>query len=358
MQRSRGAVSGRKHLFSFCAVLSFILFLAPFANAAGKSFKVTLLTEGTKSDVPNQLAIRGLQEASSLYFIQTNVLNLREKFFFFPCETCRSPGRLNGLENNMSSASDLTIANGFFFADLIAEAFQNSPHRKYAIVDLPLGLFFPELPSNLWSSDFAVEQPSFLAGYLSAGSSVTKIVATYGGIDIPPVTAFMHGFEQGVAYWNATQNDDVVVLPEQFADSFPDAFGFDAGLAIGTDLIQQGADRIFPVAGFGPFGVLQAIHDQNVEGSVRMIGVDVDWALISPENKALILTSVLKNFDRAVLDAVQWGLDQNSGGKFYLGTLENGGTGLAPLNEEVQNFQGIMDSLTQSIIQGDIVPLP
>src|SRR5262245_43933435 len=103
MQRSRGAVSGRKHLFSFCAVLSFILFLAPFANAAGKSFKVTLLTEGTKSDVPNQLAIRGLQEASSLYFIQTNVLNLREKFFFFPCETCRSPGRLNGLENNMSS---------------------------------------------------------------------------------------------------------------------------------------------------------------------------------------------------------------------------------------------------------------
>jgi len=40
----------------------------------------------------------------------------------------------------------------------------------------------------------------------------TGIVGTYGGLDIPPVTAFMDGFYLGVQKYNEVKGTDVQVL--------------------------------------------------------------------------------------------------------------------------------------------------
>ena len=52
-------------------------------------------------------------------------------------------------------------------------------------------------------------QAAFLAGYLAAGYSKTGKVATYGGLKIPPVTVFMDGFADGVAYYNKQKSKNV-----------------------------------------------------------------------------------------------------------------------------------------------------
>ncbi len=66
--------------------------------------------------------------------------------------------------------------------------------------------------TNVRALTFSSEQPSFLAGYLAAGMSKSGTVATYGGINIPPVTSFMNGFLQGVNKYNEVHGTKVKVL--------------------------------------------------------------------------------------------------------------------------------------------------
>jgi len=48
--------------------------------------------------------------------------------------------------------------------------------------------------TNLKPVNYAMNQSSYLAGYLAAAQSTTKVVGTYGGMQIPAVTDFMTGF--------------------------------------------------------------------------------------------------------------------------------------------------------------------
>ena len=101
---------------------------------------------------------------------------------------------------------------------------------------------------------FNTAQGGFLGGYLAAGMSKTGKVATYGGLNIPPVTIYMDGFWEGVQYYNKQKGKNVQVLGWDeanqkggtFANSFTDA---NKGKQITQQFQQQGADIIFPVAG-------------------------------------------------------------------------------------------------------------
>ena len=82
----------------------------------------------------------------------------------------------------------------------------------------------------------------------------TGKVATYGGLNIPPVTIYMDGFWEGVQYYNQQNSKNVQVLGWDennqkggtFANSFTDA---NKGKQITQPFLQQGADIVFPVAG-------------------------------------------------------------------------------------------------------------
>ncbi|MEK9665441.1 MAG: BMP family ABC transporter substrate-binding protein, partial [Candidatus Nanopelagicales bacterium] len=105
---------------------------------------------------------------------------------------------------------NMVVTVGFLLGDATDAAAQANPDTDFAIVD-----YAYEAPSpNLKGMVFATEQSSFLAGYLAAGMSKTGIVATYGGIPIPPVTAFMTGFYQGVQYYNNDVGTNVNAVDE------------------------------------------------------------------------------------------------------------------------------------------------
>ena len=114
---------------------------------------------------------------------------------------------------------DIIIGVGFLINTAIVNAAKANPSIHFAIVDQDGedhgadGSVYPGKKfSNLKPLQFSTNESAFQAGYLAAGVSKSGKVATYGGLNIPPVTIFMDGFAKGVAYYNTVKKASVTVL--------------------------------------------------------------------------------------------------------------------------------------------------
>jgi basic membrane protein A len=193
--------------------------------------------------------------------------------------------------------------------------------------------------------------------------SQTKKVATWGGLPIPPVTIFMDGFVDGVAYYNQAKSQNVQVLGwtkgagsgGTFSQSFVDQA---KGRQLADTFIAQGADVIMPVAGGAGLGTAAAA--QGSAGKVSVIWVDVDGCESAPQYCPVFLTTVVKNIPDAVRDAVIKAAGTPgtlvTGGT--IGTLENNGVSIAPFHEYDSKVPAALkaevDKLKADIIAGTV----
>ncbi|HNS01116.1 MAG TPA: BMP family ABC transporter substrate-binding protein, partial [Anaerolineae bacterium] len=253
------------------------------------------------------------------------------------------------LNELIAQNKDLIITVGFLLADATKAAAEANPEAKFAIIDSPSSA------ANVKGLLFDVAQPSFLAGYLAAGMSQTGVVCTYGGINIPPVVEFMIGYQNGVNYYN-TQNGAAVELlgwdnakqDGVFAGNFEST---DDGRRLAEVFFDEGCDVIFPVA--GPVGLGSAAAAQ--ERGLMMIGVDSDQYVSAPEFGDVFLSSVLKNMDAAVFDTISALVDGSlTLGDNYLGTLANGGVGLASYHDFEDRVPAELTAQIEQVIQ-DII---
>lgn len=216
-------------------------------------------------------------------------------------------------------------------ADAVQSAAVRNPDQKFQIMDY----VYDQPPGNVRMQVFATDQAAFLAGYVAASVTKTGKVGVFGGIDIPPVTDFMDGFALGVQYFNQKNATNVEVLgwdPVKHEGLFLGGFCCSAeGREITQRLLDQGADIILPVAGtnVGP-GAAYAVQ---THGDAFIIGVDTDWTLTNAEFTDIVLTSILKNYDVSVVQAVTSIEEGMFTGNIYLGTLETGEVGLAPFHQ-------------------------
>ena len=158
---------------------------------------------------------------------------------------------------------DLIITVGFLLGDATAAGAEANPDIKFAIVD-----FAYDPPyDNVVGLVFQIDEAAFMAGYIAAAATQTGIVGTFGGINIPPVTAFMDGFVMGVNYYNGQNGTDVQVLGWDidaqdglFTGNFEST---DDGRALGESLMDEGADVIMPVAGPVGLGTAAAIQERG-----------------------------------------------------------------------------------------------
>ncbi|MBC7236281.1 MAG: extracellular solute-binding protein, partial [Chloroflexi bacterium] len=218
---------------------------------------------------------------------------------------------------------DLIIGVGFLLGEDIANFAKQNPDTLFAIVDYA---YDPPI-SNVLGLTFATDEPGFLAGYLAAGMTKTGTVGTFGGIEIPPVTIFMQSYAEGVAHYNRVHGTNVKVLgTDFFVGNFEST---DDGRRAGESLMDEGADIIMPVAGPVGLGTAEAVKERGR----MLIGVDTDWYVSAPAYKDILLTSVLKNMDVAVFEAIKQAQEGTFKGGTYLGTLANNGVGLAPFHE-------------------------
>ncbi|MDM8531300.1 BMP family ABC transporter substrate-binding protein [Anaerolineales bacterium HSG25] len=316
-------------------------------EASGPKFGQVTDAGGVDDKGFNQLAWAGLQQAGDELGVEVKVLESKQQTDYE-----------KNINEFINEGFDGIITVGFLLADATKAAADANPDSMFGIVD------FPSQASNDMGMLFAVDQPSFQAGYLAAGMSETGIVCTYGGIKIPPVTGFMVGFEQGVKYHNAQKGTDVQVLGwETDANaegggegSFTGNFeSLDDGRSYAENFFDEGCDIILPVA--GPVGVGSAAAAQD--RGTKLIGVDADWYETASEYSDVYLTSVLKNIDVAVAETVKRMHDGSfEGGTNYVGILENGGVGLASFHDYEDavspEMRDELEAIKQGIIDGSI----
>jgi basic membrane protein A len=290
----------------------------------------------------NQIAFEGLQRAADEFGFTAEVLESTSDADYAP-----------NIQSLIDKDCDLIVTVGFLLGDATAEAAANNPDQQFAIVDFG----YEEPIPNVQTLNFNTVDPSFAAGYLAAGMTETGTVATFGGVEIPPVTVFMDGYLNGVNYYNEENGTDVQVLgwdgtTGTFAGNFEN---LDDGKNIASSFADEGADIIFPVA--GPVGLGSSAFATET-GGVRIIGVDNDLYISNPTDGPVYLTSVLKKIDEAVFAAVESIVVNGETGGEYLGTLENDGVGLAPYHDQEGDvpaeLQDAVTALIDAIIAGEV----
>lgn len=253
------------------------------------------------------------------------------------------------LTTETNANCDTTIAVGGLMSDNVKAIAAANPSKHYAEIDAPSS------GSNVYGMEFNTAQGGFLGGYLAAALSKSGVVGTWGGLNIPPVTIYMDGFWEGVQYYNKQKSKSVKVLgwnetnqkAGTFAQSFTDS---NKGKQLTQAMEQQGADIVFPVAGGSGAGALAAAAASG--GKLNVIWVDTDGVVSNPGSSQYIITSVTKGLGQSVQDYMK----QVGTGTFptgnYIGTLQNGGTGLAPYHDWDSKVPAAVKSDLATITKG------
>jgi basic membrane protein A len=322
---------------------------APVEPAA-PSLKVCQVTDtgGIDDKSFNATAWKGVEDAQGMLGVEGKYLESQQQTDY---------------ERNINAfveeGCDLIVTVGFLLGDATAAGATANPDVKFTIVDFA---YDPTL-DNVVGQVFNTQEAAFLAGYLAAGTTQTGKIGTFGGIQIPPVTVFMDGFALGAAYYNEVHGTSVEVLgwdPAAQTGLFTGNFeSLEDGRNLGESLMDEGADIIMPVAGPVGLGTAAAAEER---GEVYIIGVDADWVLTNPQYEAITLTSVLKNMDVTTVNVIKTVLDGTFAGGVTVGTLENGGVGLAPFHSMdsmvSSELKAELDGVAEMVISGELSAVP
>jgi basic membrane protein A and related proteins len=239
------------------------------------------------------------------------------------------------------SGATIVVVVGFQNATPLESVAAENPEVNFTIIDAVV-----DLP-NVQSVVFKEHEGSFLVGMAAAMASETGTVGFVGGMDIPLIRNFAHGYEQGVKF----VNPDAEVLVNMTGTT-PAAWNDPARggeLAIGQ--FNRGADIVYAAAGSTGLGVLQAAADQGK----LSIGVDSNQNHLHPGS---VLTSMLKRVDVAVYHAFKdtmegtWEAGANS-----LGLAEDGvGFALDEHNRELitAEMEAAIEEAKAQIIAGEL----
>jgi basic membrane protein A len=216
--------------------------------------------------------------------------------------------------------ASVVVAVGFSFATPLEEIAKEFPDTKFVIIDSVV-----EQP-NVQSVVFKEHEGSFLVGMAAALASETGKVGFVGGMDIPLIRNFAHGYEQGVKH----VNPDAEVFVNMTGTT-PAAWNDPAkGAELAQSQFDRGADVVYAAAGGTGLGVLQAAADSGK----LSIGVDSNQNYLHPGS---VLTSMLKRVDVAVYNAFESAMAGNlETGMRNLGLAEDGvGYALDEYNREL-----------------------
>lgn len=247
----------------------------------------------------------------------------------------------------VSDGNDLCIGTGWSFFDTIQSAAIANPSVGFANLDS----VFDAPPSNLRGVSFRAKDVAYLAGALASKMSASNKMGVIGGMEIPPVVAFVEGYQNG-AQCTSPYSSVLLTYINEFSD--PNV-GADAAAA----MILQGADTIFGVAGPAGDGAIK----YAAQNGKWAIGVDVDEYLTVFDNGNVagshkLLTSAMKRLDNGTYYTIVdfLGSEPFGGNKEY--GISYNGVGLAPYHETETVIPGTVisyiDTLRSAIIGGTI----
>jgi basic membrane protein A and related proteins len=302
----------------------------------GESIKAGVVTDigGLNDRSFNALANKGIKQAESELGVETRVLISKSNGDYVP-----------NLTTLAQQQFDLIIPVGFLMADAVNTVATQLPDANFAIVDFPAAAL-KDKPKNVQGLLFRENEAGYLAGYLAglwAKDNNATTVSTVGGQKIPPVDAYIAGFQAG-----AKKAFPQVKTLNGYSQDFVDQAKCKE---IALDQIDRGSQVVFQVAGGCGLGALDAAAEEGVQG----IGVDADQSYLGDH----ILTSALKKVDVAVFEAVKRAQAGNfKGGTDVIATVENGGVGLGKISAEGEQYADQVKEIQDQIASGEIGEIP
>jgi basic membrane protein A len=290
----------------------------------------------------NDAAYRGLQSA-----IDDGLVAEEDTDYIEP--NASGSNRDDNVVNLADQGYDLVVAVGFAFSEGIDEIAGEYPNVNFAVVD-----GFAQEADNVSNLTFKEHEGSFLVGAAAALKSEAGTIGFLGG---QSGTGLIERFQAGYEAGAKEIDPDIEILFEYIGDSTAAFNDPTRGEALSAKMYDEGADIIYHAAGASGAGLFTAA----VQADGLAIGVDSDQSLTaSPEQRKLILTSMLKRVDTAVYDAIQ----QTTEGSFQPGTqvfgLAEDGVGYAvnKYNDNPrllsQDIQARLDQFKRKIIDGGI----
>ena len=223
------------------------------------------------------------------------------------------------------------------------------PATSSASVEYP-GIYFigleqfqetgAELP-NLAGLVFPEDQAGFLAGALAAAMSGTgQVGAVLGSNDYPPVGRYGEGFLAGAEYFDPEIEADVAY--NNTADFEKASHDPKWGAVAANDMIDVGVDVIFGVGQTGDGALLAAARR-----GIYVIGAEVDQYYLLPKAAPLLLSSVVKLVEPAVVELIGLArVESFPEGNFY------GIYGYAPFHDLDSKVPAEVKVRLEEIIQG------
>ena len=313
---------------------------APTDSAVGS---VCVVSDVDRTSLQNRSVIAGAQRAAAQFGVTADVT-----------EPVTEADYATSFDDFVADGCSLIVASSVRLANAAEVAATNHIDQSFAIVDYD----YPNQIDNMMELTFNATEPAFLAGFLAGATTKTGVVATYAGLNIEPFTRTMDGFIKGVSFYNREAGTGVQVLgwdgtDGKFVGSLDD---LNVGVDIATGFVAQGADTIFPVA--GDVGLGSASVALASSTPVRIIGIDNDLFAAHPEVGSVYLTSVIKNFDVAIVEAVERSVFLGEIGGQLVGTLESGAVDIAPFhaqsNAVSEKLREQLAELRADIIAGNV----
>jgi basic membrane protein A len=302
-----------------------------------KKLKIGMVTDigGLNDRSFNESAYKGLQRAESELGAEIRAVTSKSNADYVP-----------NLTSLARQKYDLVIAVGFLMAEATEKVAGSFPDVNFAIIDSSQQGMKSQ-PKNLEGLLFKENEAGYLVGYMSGlyvkDQGGDQVISSVGGQKIPPVDAYIAGFQKGAT----DANPDIKAL-NAYSEDFVDQAKCKE---LALNQIDEGSQVVFQVAGQCGLGALDAAKEKSVQG----IGVDADQGYLGDH----VMTSALKKIDEAVFTTIT----ELQDGGFKAGTdtvfdVKSGGVGYGKVNAEGEKYTAKVDEQQAKIESGELTDIP
>ena len=237
----------------------------------------------------------------------------------------------------------MVIAVGFLMSDTTAAVAKRFPNVKFGIVDVSAP-FMKGKPKNVRGITFAEQEAGCLAGVAAATVSKTNVISSVGGLKIPPVDAFIAGYQ-----FCAKRVKPSVTTLNGYSQDF---VAQDKCKEVALQQMGEESDVVFQVAGGCGLGAIQGAKEQKKWG----IGVDNDQGFLGNH----VLTSATKKVDVGVFTTIRLAKSKAwKGGVDTVFNVKNKGVGYGKVSKTVPNRNALIGKLnlwSRNLASGKVKP--
>ena len=266
-------------------LLTIVLMLGLSLSATAEGISIALVTD--VGNIDDQSFNQGTWEGVVAYAEAEGLVKDVDYAYYRPSEDSDS-ARVEAIVGAIEKGAKTVVLPGYLFDTAVVEMAATYPEVMFLGVDLtPADNYTPNVNNISYKEEIA----GFCAGYAAVKDGYTKL-GFLGGIDVPAVVRYGHGFVQGADVAAAEMGVDVEVKYWYSAAFWP------------TDEIKgkmdnwyaEGTEVVFACGG----GILYSCLAAAEESNGLVIGVDADQSYINER----IITSAFKLIPTAVKSAL------------------------------------------------------